>query len=872
MSKYAQFYKCALQVNPYNYSTYRGTDHDISEDEYNDRLLHNCLSENIKIVGLADHGSISTSEKLRELLSENNITVFPGFEIATAEKIHIVCLFHEDTTPEQLNRYLGRLGLTDPNDGVMPSNLSCLAIAKIIEEEMEGFWYAAHITSDNGILKLRQMHHIWVDPRLKAAQIPYTTEDVDARYNNIIKNKEPMYKKNTPFAYINAKDICYPDDLLETNSYCLVKMSNPDFTCFREAFLDPTARVKLSSDQSDRFQSSIDKIEVFGGYLDGLSVDLSENLNTAIGGRGTGKSTLLELIRYALGREPESQNSKRHFQDLLKANLGLDNGRVELEVTSNSRYGQKYKIIKRYQDPLVIENLDGTVSNLNIEDILPNVEVFGQNEIIEIVSDEEAKLNILSRFLPNPEELDFERKEIIKKLKKNAIQLVEKKHKKNEISEKVASLPKLEDKVAFFEENGIADRLRTIEELSTEEEYIKKSLDVLKTHEIKFDEIDLPFTEEFIKETPNEDNFNIIKDIIYNFNLDLAKLKSQYNGLISESERKVNEIKNEWEKRKIGSEGEISKAVKTIDGLNGKTGLEIAEEYRATVSEIAQINPSKTEFKKVNEELNDIVNERKTLIEKLNQNKDEAYDSLRTAVKKINKGKLKGKVQVELQAGKNREELIEFLSEVEGLGPKSLGWIREIEEFSLSSFLNNIKKGSETLIEQYSLTKSKADILAQLSLEERLEMEVIPLRDTIDVKLNTAIEDVEVENFKSLDKLSKGQQCTAILNILLLDNNDPLIIDQPEDNLDNAYIANNFIEGLRDYKLNRQFIFATHNANIPVFGDAELIIVMEEYDGQGIINEACVGSVDNLNVKNSVVRTLEGGDVAFSMRKAKYNL
>nr|WP_185150955.1 hypothetical protein [Peribacillus simplex] len=130
----------------------------------------------------------------------------------------------------------------------------------------------------------------------------------------------------------------------------------------------------------------------------------------------------------------------------------------------------------------------------------------------------------------------------------------------------------------------------------------------------------------------------------------------------------------------------------------------------------------------------------------------------------------------------------------------------------------------------------------------------------------------EGEKYKSLNKLSKGQQCTAILNILMLDNYDPLIIDQPEDNLDNSYIANNFVDGLRNYKLNRQFIFATHNANIPVFGDAELIVVMQEIDGQGSIRDDCLGSVDNQNVKTAVVNTLEGGNIAFQMRKAKYDL
>lgn len=256
LKKFAEFYKCALQVNPHSYVAYRGEEHNINEDNYNQLILENCITENIKVVGLADHGNIETAEKLRKLLLENKIVVFPGFEIATAEKIHVVCLFGESTTPEQLNRYLGRLGLTDVENGVMPSHLSCLEIAKIVEDDLNGFWYAAHITSDNGILKMGQMNHIWQDERLKAAQIPHSIDEVDPRYLNIIKNKEPMYKKKTPFAFINAKDVSKPQDILEKSAYCLVKMSELNFSCFKQAFQDPTARVKLSYDQNDLFHRS----------------------------------------------------------------------------------------------------------------------------------------------------------------------------------------------------------------------------------------------------------------------------------------------------------------------------------------------------------------------------------------------------------------------------------------------------------------------------------------------------------------------------------------------------------------------------------------------------------------------------------------
>jgi len=104
---YARFRKCALQVNPAGYIAYRGQDHGLSEDEYNKWLLQICLDEDIKVVGLADHGNVDSVDAMRNTLSEEGVIVFPGFEIASTEKAHFVCLFPDKTTQDEMNRYRG---------------------------------------------------------------------------------------------------------------------------------------------------------------------------------------------------------------------------------------------------------------------------------------------------------------------------------------------------------------------------------------------------------------------------------------------------------------------------------------------------------------------------------------------------------------------------------------------------------------------------------------------------------------------------------------------------------------------------------------------------------------------------------------------
>ncbi|MDB4304157.1 ATPase, partial [Desulfosarcina sp.] len=115
-----------------------------------------------------------------------------------------------------------------------------------------------------------------------------------------------------------------------------------------------------------------------------------------------------------------------------------------------------------------------------------------------------------------------------------------------------------------------------------------------------------------------------------------------------------------------------------------------------------------------------------------------------------------------------------------------------------------------------------------------------------------------------------GQQCTAILHMLLLENLDPLLMDQPEDNLDNAFIADRIVTELRSAKIARQFLFATHNANIPVFGDAEWIGVFKADENRALLPPSAQGAIDLPGIQKEAAEILEGGKMAFIQRKEKY--
>ena len=102
-------------------------------------------------------------------------------------------------------------------------------------------------------------------------------------------------------------------------------------------------------------------------------------------------------------------------------------------------------------------------------------------------------------------------------------------------------------------------------------------------------------------------------------------------------------------------------------------------------------------------------------------------------------------------------------------------------------------------------------------------VEELDLPPTTKIELNVAAEG-QTPVWQALEELSTGQKATAVLLLLLLESEAPLVVDQPEDDLDNRFITEGIVPKMREEKRRRQFVFSTHNANIPVLGDAELIV------------------------------------------------
>lgn len=477
---YAQFWKCALQVNLHAYrKKYRGTDLDVDAQSYAEALCKMCHTEGIQVVGLADHGSVEDAEIVRKVLEETGIIVFPGFEVATTEKVHWVCLFPEDTGQQQLERYLGKLHLTDPTDGVRPSDLGGQKMLATVEG-LGGFCFAAHVTSQSGLLK-GKFNNLWIDSRLRAAQIPGKVTDLPPEYKLIALNKNADYRRDHSVALINAKDVASPEDLCHPRASTFIKMTRPCFASFLMAFKDPESRVRLSDTMEEHYYSQIDCITIEGGYFDGLSAKVSGHLNSVIGGRGTGKSTLLECIRYVLDIHHKGEDATRQGDQIIKENLGRAGGRVILKLRSAANHMRPYTVIRRYGEPPRVVDEEGNESRLHpSRDLLPGVEVYGQNEIYELAKNPDTLTRVLDRFLPENAEQQARLNLAYRKLRENGDRLAKALEQKDEVEQQIAQLPKLEEQVRQFKEQGLEEKLKRVPLLEKERQLGPRIMDEVK--------------------------------------------------------------------------------------------------------------------------------------------------------------------------------------------------------------------------------------------------------------------------------------------------------------------------------------------------------------------------------------------------------
>lgn len=458
----ARFYRCALQVNPFEYCVRHSKAPEFAnEADYNAAMVAKAAASGVEVVAVTDHFRVSGSASLMAAFEQAGIVVFPGFEANSSEGIHLLCLFPPGTPLADLERHIGACGLTD-SDASSPQ--SSKSVEQLMEQvaELGGLSIAAHVSGAAGLLSTlsgQSRARAWKSEHLAAAALPGAPDEAPQNHRDIIRNKDVAAKRARPLCIINANDVSRPEDFADTRSTTLIKMTTVSLEGLRQGFLDWESRVRLNSDDEDGEHTEVVAIAWEGGLLDGQSLRLNSGLNVLVGGRGAGKSTMIESLRYAFDLMPKGQEAIRSHQSITKGVLGT--GSTVSVLLRSPRPSPQYYLVERIygQRPTVRDQSGNFLTDVAPIDLIGSVEIFGQHEISELTRHPDKLAEILRRFTGPAADTSDRRAEFRDRLQRSRSAILAELTEIGRIDDALAALPALRENLKRFASAGLEAKL-----------------------------------------------------------------------------------------------------------------------------------------------------------------------------------------------------------------------------------------------------------------------------------------------------------------------------------------------------------------------------------------------------------------------------
>lgn len=864
-------------MNPFAYVKRHGkTTSFTDEAAYNQAIVEACLSEGIEVIGLTDHHDAGTSVSLGKAARDAGIHVFPGFEVESSEGVHFLCLFDEETEPETLDRYIGALGVFTRGTEQISDKDACSLLK--LARDRGGACVAAHADLDKGLLRTlagKARVRVWTDPSLRAAAVSRPLDELGETHRRIIRNLDPEYRRDHPVGVIHASDVSDPSHLSKPTSSCWVKMSHVSVDGLNQAFLDPESRVRLYVDPKPAPHTEFVALAWQAGFLDDLRLHLNENLNVLIGGRGAGKSTVLESLRYVLGLEPKGTQAKTQHESIVRRVL-RSGTKISLLVRTHQPSTALHLIERTVPNPPVVRDEHGETVRLLPEDLVKGTEIFGQHEISELANDPERLTLLLERFVDHDDVLLRRKKTLTDELEESRRRLLQIHQKEERTREQLDALPALEATINRYREAGLEERLRERSLLVREERILESAGDRVRPLEAALAELrgGLPLdraivSEATLSELPNRESLRGLDGILERLSDRAADLAAELEKAIAEARTSIEDVRRRWSEERTAADERYEEILRELqrDQVDG-------EEFIRLRSQIERLRPLREQLDALEKDRNSELQRRRDLVTEWEDVLAEEFRRLERAAKRVSK-ELETRLRVRVFQGRNRQDLLALIDEyVAGRRAELRRALEEVEHLSLRELAEACRAGARAVMQRYRVTEDQARRLAEAPRELFFRMEELALPAKTMIELNVGPEGEEPV-WQPLDALSTGQKATALLLLLLTESDAPLVIDQPEDDLDNRFIVDRVVKRMKEEKRRRQFIFATHNANIPVLGDAELIVGLTTTGDPGMVQATVLddhlGSIDEKSVRHLVEDVLEGGREAFMLRQLKYD-
>lgn len=817
------------------------------------------------------------------LYLNNNLIVLPGMEISVEERgrtVHVLALFPETHSPAQIERVLDDTGIEpNPDHRREPSCVTRKRLIEIVSriKLYGGLAVFAHVNSTNGYREEMRRAGRSADQILG----DIIELGIDAVEVSSPADASHYIQGGKQIPCVIGSDAHYLREITSTPYITYVKMTKPSFEELKRALRDPETRIKLAEPIAHGM-GRILGIEFAGGFLNGQIIAFTPNLNCLIGGRGAGKSTLIEAVRYIL--QLPVPNDRRQRVEEMRAEVF---GGCTITLQFQGPTGELYLLRRTHGEPNThIMDLNGT-ERTDIElSVTQNlkVQVYGWSEIEGIANSSTQQLDLIDAFIPPTAELKAEESRLLGNLLSNSRDIMTQTEIMNREQTSIGNLAELREE------------LQRLGETETDEERKKTKAEfevgLLKRISEQADILIQNYSEDSTVKSIIDIFLPINEALEQDQVLSISELRSLEVSLAGFIER--SSVLRTARARELKELRRVSRVINATRILVASNHRAVSEAYERLLDRLAQ--PRDREIARRREYLRGEISRREQALHRKNQ-AEESLMRLRSTRQDLIRHVRDVRTRLYQMRSSHVDQIIRDLPRratrigigihiiaqgnietfVNLLNTKLVGLSRHWRDrdypqkiaahFGPMEFADLLRNRNNQLLEQagFSLVEAQ-DIIGHFDRKETdwLEFEECECSDRVIINL-------EVDGTpRPIEKLSPGQRCTALLPIILVETDSPLVIDQPEDNLDNQFVFDLVVDTLRRLKERRQVIVATHNPNIPVSGDAENIIVFRPEGQRGIIE--LNGSIDYPQVIEAVETLMEGGRDAFRLRMIKYGL
>ena len=810
---------------------------------------------NINLGVLTNHNKFDKDEyvAIRKAAKKEDIFILPGVELTVKEGangVHTLIVFNPDewlaNGENHIQTFLTAAFATISN----PENSNTKSIydlKKTIESldayNRDYFIVFAHVDQNSGLFSecsgglLSSLAGIASFKKRVLGLQKATTQKHTDQFERIFGYMPALVEGSDP------KSIA---DIGKGGRHTFLKIGEFSFSAVKFALQDSANRVFSSIPEIKH--GYIESISFQGGKFAGQSILLSSELNTLIGIRGSGKSAILEVIRYILGLNP--QTDKEYKESLIKSVLG-SGGKATLSVVD--KHGKKYFIGRILGERTSVVDENGNDLNINPISIFDGVQYFGQKDLSNSADHENGLLEkLVSGKIGQQASVD----NIVNELCEAVSQLLDVSKIPGQIEEAKTAQSEISHKISIFEEKGVAEKLKkqavyttdqtkldsAKKKVETVRKAIKKAYDSNKEVSSALSDYTSEYNAELVAD--GQKILSLVDkqlDLIGNAIQQIENYEADFAEVISKLATEVTALSDEF--------AEIKREIKD-ETLDADTFVQLTAEMEKAKEHLKQLDEkSKTKktieaaFRRAARQRNDsllqLFHAYQAETERINNSQTELR--IEIAFKGDKEG-FKTKLKSDFRGTAISDAKYQSLSEM------FADYVSLIEDWILSD-------GSEL---KKVLTSTEYGKLDARLREQYSEMIAYQVQNMVEIYYHD----------KLLKQHSIGQRASAlILFILTQDNNDIILIDQPEDDLDNKVIYDEVISAIAQKKSNIQFLFATHNANIPVLGDAERVLVVDYQDKTIDVSQ---GNIDLGDTHKQIVDIMEGGKDAFEKRQLIY--